>query len=171
MRRAAEWARATLAGGGLGPTLAFAFGAGFLLTGLAGFAPGLTRGLDGLAAAGTASDAELLGVFEVSVLHNAIHLAFAAGLIAATSARASRAYLATGAAFYAALAAAGLLVGDDDRANVIPSNGPSDVSHVVFAVAFASAYLAVRRQAAAERVGDEAVRPSRSGARTGRTVG
>jgi hypothetical protein len=157
----------TFAGRGLERTLAMGFGAAFLLIGVAGFVPGLTRGLDGLAAAGTATNAKLLGVFEVSVLHNAIHLAFAAGLIAATSAAASRAYLATGAAFYTALALAGVFVDDGDRLNVIPSNGPSDVSHVLFAVAFAAAYVVARRERAAERP-DDALRARSSDIR-GRT--
>jgi hypothetical protein len=160
----------TFAGRGLERTLAMGFGAAFLLIGVAGFVPGLTRGLDGLAAAGTATNAKLLGVFEVSVLHNAIHLAFAAGLIAAMSAAASRAYLATGAAFYTALALAGVFVDDGDRLNVIPSNGPSDVSHVLFAAAFAAAYVVARRERTADPVADEALRAPDSGAHTtGRT--
>jgi hypothetical protein len=58
----------------------------FLVVGIAGFIPGITTDLyDGLEVAGHDGDAELLGIFEVSVLHNLVHLAFG---VAAARARA-----------------------------------------------------------------------------------
>ena len=46
----------------------------FLLVGIAGFIPGITTNLyDGLEFAGTDGTAELLGIFEVSILHNIVH--------------------------------------------------------------------------------------------------
>ncbi len=49
----------------------------FLTVGIAGFIPGITTNLyDGLHFAGHDGDAELLGIFDVSVLHNIVHLLF-----------------------------------------------------------------------------------------------
>ena len=62
----------------------------FLLVGIAGFIPGITTNLyDGLEFAGNDGNAELLGIFEVSVLHNIVHGLFGiAGLaLAATCER------------------------------------------------------------------------------------
>jgi hypothetical protein len=126
-------------------TLAFAFGAWFLVLGVLGFVPGVTQNVDSIELAGVESDAELLGIFELSVLHNAIHLAFASGLVMARTPRAARGFLLVGAIFYAALFAFGALVGDSDSANFIPMNWASDVSHLGFAAAFAGAYAFARR--------------------------
>lgn len=61
-----------------------AVGAVFLLVGIAGFIPGITTNYSDLMVAGPDSDAELLGLFEVSILHNIVHLAFGVlGLFAA----------------------------------------------------------------------------------------
>ena len=62
----------------------------FLLVGIAGFIPGITTNLyDGLEFAGDNGTAEVLGIFEVSVLHNIVHGLFGvAGLaLAATAER------------------------------------------------------------------------------------
>ena len=46
----------------------------FLLVGIAGFIPGVTTNLyEGLEFAGDDGTAELLGLFQVSVLHNIVH--------------------------------------------------------------------------------------------------
>ena len=55
---------------------AAAVGVAFLVAGVAGFVPGITTNLDGLELAGHESGAELLGVFQVSILHNVVHLIF-----------------------------------------------------------------------------------------------
>ncbi len=69
----------------------------FLLVGIAGFIPGLTHSAEHLHGAGADSEAHLLGVFQVSVLHNFVHLAFAiAGIALAARARSSRLYLIIG---------------------------------------------------------------------------
>jgi hypothetical protein len=51
--------------------------AAFLLVGVAGFVPGLTTSYGDLAFAGHQSGAMLLGIFQVSILHNIVHLLFA----------------------------------------------------------------------------------------------
>ena len=55
---------------------AFVAGAVFLLVGILGFIPGITTNYDEMAFAGTDSQAELFGIFQVSVLHNIVHLLF-----------------------------------------------------------------------------------------------
>ena len=61
---------------------ALAVGAVFLPVGVLGFVPGITTNYDQLTFAGHHSDAALLGIFNVSVLHNLVHLAFGVAGIA-----------------------------------------------------------------------------------------
>ena len=70
----------------------------FLLVGIAGFIPGVTTNLyDGLEFAGNDGNAELLGIFQVSVLHNIVHGLFGiAGLALAATASGARTYLIGG---------------------------------------------------------------------------
>ena len=66
-------------------------GATFLLVGVLGFVPGITTNYSDLGAAGTESTAKLLGIFQVSVLHNVVHLLFGiAGLALARTASGAR---------------------------------------------------------------------------------
>ena len=57
-------------------------GVAFLLVGVLGFIPGITADSGSMEAAGHESHAELLGIFQVSVLHNVVHLLFGAAGIA-----------------------------------------------------------------------------------------
>ena len=63
----------------LAQKLAFMFGVTFLLVGILGFIPGITSNYDELKFAGENSDAELLGLFQVSILHNIAHMLFGIG--------------------------------------------------------------------------------------------
>ena len=78
----------------------------FLLVGIAGFIPGITTNLyDGLEFAGDDGNAKVLGLFEVSVLHNLVHGLFGlAGLALAKTASGARTYLIGGGAIYVLLA-------------------------------------------------------------------
>ena len=59
-------------------------GAVFLLVGILGFIPGITTNYASLGLAGHMSEAMLLGVFQVSILHNIVHLLFGvAGILLA----------------------------------------------------------------------------------------
>ncbi|TGN66839.1 DUF4383 domain-containing protein [Nocardioides eburneiflavus] len=70
-----------------------------LLLGVLGFIPGTTTSYDGLEAAGHRSHAELLGIFQVSVLHDIVHLLLgAAGLALARTAPSARGFLVGGGA-------------------------------------------------------------------------
>ncbi len=111
--------------------LAAVAGVAFLLVGMAGFVPGLTSGLDDLAVAGHTSGAELLGVFQVSVLHNVLHLALGVlGLVAARRVRRAVGYLLLGGVAYLLLWVYGLLVGHDRAANVVPLNSADNWLHL-----------------------------------------
>ena len=97
----------------------------FLLVGIAGFIPGITTNLyDGLEFAGTDGDAELLGIFEVSVLHNIVHGLFGlAGLALAGTASGARTFLVGGGAIYIVLWLLGLLGGADWIRRTPPMTG------------------------------------------------
>ena len=64
----------------------------FLLVGVLGFIPGITTNFGDLSFAGHHSDARLFGLFQVSILHNIVHLLFGiAGLAMARTAAQARA--------------------------------------------------------------------------------
>jgi hypothetical protein len=110
-----------------------AVGAVFLLVGVLGFVPGVTTNLyDGLEFSGAAGTAELLGVFEVSVLHNVLHGLFGiAGLALAGTASGARTYLLGGGAVYLSLWLLGLLGGTE----WLPANRADDWLHLVLGIA------------------------------------
>ena len=110
-------------------------GATFLLVGVLGFVPGITTGTDELHAAGHESHAELLGIFQVSVLHNVVHLLFgAAGIALARTASGARAFLIGGGAVYLVLWLYGLVVDKSSQANFVPLNTADDWLHFVLGV-------------------------------------
>ena len=119
------------------PIHAFAASAGlmFLLVGVAGFIPGVTRHYDSLGFAGPESGAKLFGLFEVSVLHNILHLLFAVGLIAAARVSWSRLYLLGGGVVYLAVGVFGLVVERESDANVLPVNTADNLLHLGLAAA------------------------------------
>jgi hypothetical protein len=121
----------------------------FLLVGLAGFIPGVTTGYGDMTFAGHHSDAHLLGVFQVSVLHNIVHLLFGvAGLALARTAPGARAFLIGGGAVYLVLWLYGLVVGQDSSANLVPMNNADDWLHLVLGLGMiALGFLTSRRVA------------------------
>ena len=116
----------------------------FLLVGVAGFIPGITTNLyDGLEFAGSDGTAELLGVFEVSVLHNIVHLLFGvAGLALAATASGARTYLIGGGAVYLLLFVLGIAGGGD----WIPVNDADNWLHVVLGVGMIGAGVVTTRE-------------------------
>jgi arginine exporter protein ArgO len=122
----------------------------FLLVGIAGFIPGITTHYDMLGAAGHDSMAKLFGVFMVSILHNVVHLLFGVvGLIAASTARAARAYLIVGGAVYAVLWLYGLVIDQTSTANFVPVNTPDNWLHFVLAVGMIALGVLLGRRTAA----------------------
>jgi hypothetical protein len=107
------------------------FGAGFLLIGILGFIPGVTTGYGELRFAGHLSDAGLFGVFQVSVLHNLVHILFGiAGLALARTVAGAARYLVGGGAAFLVLWLYGLVAGHGPgTANVIPFNTADNWLH------------------------------------------
>jgi hypothetical protein len=136
----------------LAQNLALLFGVVFLLVGILGFIPGITTNYDDLEFAGKDSGAELLGIFQVSVLHNIAHLLFAVGILMARTHQGARTYLLGGALIYTVLFVYGIFVGGGDDANFIPMNGADDVLHAALAVAFIGAYFVTGRERPAATV-------------------
>ena len=109
---------------------ALAVGAVFLLVGVLGFVPGITSSYDALELAGRPADAQLLGIFEVSVLHNVVHLLFGvAGIGAARTGSGARGFLVGAGAVYLVLWLYGLLVDKTSQANFVPVNAADDWLH------------------------------------------
>jgi hypothetical protein len=116
-------------------TAALAVGAVFVLVGILGFIPGITTNYDQLMVAGHESGALLLGLFQVSILHNLVHLAFgAAGIAMARTAAGARNYLIFGGVVYAVLWLYGLLIDPTSAANFVPLNTADNWLHFVLAV-------------------------------------
>lgn len=110
-------------------------GAVFLLVGILGFVPAITTNSGDLMMAGHHSEAMLLGLFQVSVLHNVVHLLFGvAGLALARSAAGSRAFLTVGGAIYFVLWVYGLVVPHDSAANFVPLNSADNWLHLLLTV-------------------------------------
>ncbi|HET7349335.1 MAG TPA: DUF4383 domain-containing protein [Marmoricola sp.] len=110
---------------------AVAVGAVFLLVGVAGFVPGITSYYGELSFGGHESGAELLGIFQVSILHNAVHLIFgAAGLALGRTAKGATQYLVWGGIVYLALWFYGLVIDHDSGANFVPVNHADNWLHL-----------------------------------------
>ncbi|BDT86010.1 membrane protein [Nocardia cyriacigeorgica] len=100
---------------------AMVVGAAFLLVGVLGFIPGITTNYDTLEWAGHHSEAQLLGLFNVSILHNLVHLAFGVvGLIAGANPPAARSFLIGGGVIYLVLWIYGLVIDQNSDANFVP---------------------------------------------------
>jgi hypothetical protein len=114
-------------------TAATIVGAVFVLTGIAGFIPGITTNYDALELAGHESHAKLIGLFEVSVLHNVVHLLYGlAGLALARSFSGARAYLLGGGAVYLLLWLYGILIDTEPgtEADFVPFNNADNWLHL-----------------------------------------
>lgn len=107
----------------------------FLLVGVLGFVPGVTTDYDQMEFAGHHSGAQLLGLFDVSVLHNIVHLLFGlAGLALARSWAGARAFLIGGGVIYLVLTVYGWLVDRHDQANFVPVDAADNWLHLVLGV-------------------------------------
>jgi Domain of unknown function (DUF4383) len=126
----------------LAQTLALLFGVAFLGAGVLGFIPGITQDLGDIKFAGNDSPAELLGIFQVSILHNIVHLLFGiAGIALARTASGAQTYLLGSGLIYVVLFIYGIAVSNDTDANFVPINGADDWLHLVLAVALLGAWF------------------------------
>ncbi|QFZ21723.1 DUF4383 domain-containing protein [Saccharothrix syringae] len=128
-------------------------GAVFLLVGIAGFIPGLTTNYDTMTFAGHHSEALLLGVFNVSILHNIVHLAFgAAGVALARTVRGAYLFLVGGGVVYLLLWLYGLIIDHDSSANFVPFNAADNWLHLVLAIGMVGLGLLLGRSSLPRRV-------------------
>jgi hypothetical protein len=125
----------------LAQKLAFLFGVVFLLVGILGFIPGITEDAPG-SFAGEDSDGSLLGVFQVSVLHNLAHAAFGIGILAARKHATALTYLLVGGIAYAGLFLLGILGAMD----WLPADDTDDWLHLVLAAALLGGWFVAKRE-------------------------
>lgn len=131
---------------------AMAVGAVFLLVGVLGFIPGVTTGYDSMQFAGHESEALLLGIFQVSVLHNIVHLLFGvAGLAMGRSVSGARTYLIGGGAIYLVLWVYGLLIDEQASANFVPLNTADNWLHLALGLGMVALGVVLGRRATAAR--------------------
>jgi hypothetical protein len=111
--------------------LALLISLAFLAVGIAGFIPGITTNYGDLGFAGDDSGAKLLGVFQVSILHNMVHLLYGvAGLALARTTAGARAFLIGGGLVYLVLALYGMLTPQDSGWNFVPLDRDDDLLHL-----------------------------------------
>jgi Domain of unknown function (DUF4383) len=107
-----------------------------LVVGTAGFVPGLVQDYGQLEFAGSDSTAELLGLFQVSILLNLIHLALGAvGLAMASRVNGADEFLVGGGVIYLLLWAYGIVVGPTGDANFVPFDMADNWLHFGIGVA------------------------------------
>lgn len=111
-------------------SLAALVGLVFLLVGILGFIPGITSHYSDLAFAGHDSNAKLLGIFQTSVLHNIVHIAFGVGILMAKTPEGARTYLIGGGIAYLAVWLIGVIGGLD----WLPVNAADNWLHIVLGV-------------------------------------
>jgi hypothetical protein len=126
---------------------ALAVGAVFLLVGVLGFVPGITTDYNDLSFAGHESGAMLLGIFQVSILHNIVHLLFGvAGVAMARTVASARTFLIGGGAIYLVLWLYGLVIDKDSGANFVPVNRADDWLHLLLGLAMVALGLVLSRR-------------------------
>ena len=95
--------------------------------------------------AGHDSGAELLGIFQVSILHNLVHLAFGvAGLAMAKSISNATMFLVGGGVIYLALGVFGSVIEHGSDANFVPVNSADNWLHLVLGAGMVLLGLATR---------------------------
>jgi Domain of unknown function (DUF4383) len=123
-------------------TIALVVGAGFLLVGVLGFIPGITMHYSDLSFAGHGSEAKLFGIFQVSILHNIVHLlSGVVGLALAKTPDGARTFLVGGGVVYLSL----WLLGVIGAGGWIPVNGADNWFHLALGVGMIAVGIATTR--------------------------
>jgi hypothetical protein len=126
----------------LAQTLALLFGVAALGAGVLGFIPGITSDLGDIKFAGDDSPSELLGIFQVSILHNIVHLLFGiAGIAMARALDTARTYLLGAGVLYVVLFVYGLFVSDGGDANFVPINMADTWLHLALGIGLLGSWL------------------------------
>lgn len=111
--------------------VAAAVAALFVLLGVLGFIPGVTTHYGDLTFAGHHTETKLLGLFQVSILHNLLHLLFGlVGLVLARRVAGARLFLAGGGAVYLGLWLYGFAIDRETAANFVPVNDADNWLHL-----------------------------------------
>ncbi|MDT4910925.1 MAG: hypothetical protein QOC66_53 [Pseudonocardiales bacterium] len=120
----------------------------FVLVGILGFVPGITTHYSDMTGAGHNSMAKLLGIFNVSILHNLVHLLFGiVGLALARTASGAKSYLIGGGVIYLVLWVYGLLIDKNTNANFIPVNTADNWLHFVLGLGMIALGVLLGRRA------------------------
>ncbi|SDX79087.1 protein of unknown function [Modestobacter sp. DSM 44400] len=121
----------------------------FLLVGVLGFIPGITTNYGDMSFAGHDSMAQLLGVFQVSVLHNIVHLLYGvAGIAMSRTDSNARAYLIGGGVIYLVLWIYGLVIDMNSAANFVPLNTADNWLHLGLGLGMIGLGVALARRPA-----------------------
>lgn len=129
-------------------SVAAVVGAVFVIVGILGFIPGITSHYGDLSFAGHGSGAKLLGLFQVSILHNIVHLLFGiVGVALAKTAEGARTYLVGGGVVYLVL----WLIGVIGAADWIPVNTADNWLHLGLGVGMIALGYVTSRTAAVAR--------------------
>jgi hypothetical protein len=129
-------------------TAALVLGIVFLVVGILGFIPGVTSDYGAMRFAGHHSGAYLLGVFQVSVLHNIVHLLFGiAGVTLARTWTGARNFLVWGGVIYLLLWIYGLVVDLNSGANFVPLNTADNWLHLLLGVVMIGLGVILSRRA------------------------
>lgn len=103
----------------------------FLLVGILGFIPGIVTEHD-TKFIGQDGDSELLGIFQVNILHNIVHLLFGViGFAMAKRADSARTFLIGGGVVYLVVFLYGLVIDFGSDANIINLNSADNVLHLL----------------------------------------
>ena len=122
-------------------------GAVFLLVGILGFIPGITSNFGAMQFAGHTSEALLLGVFQVSILHNIVHLLFGvAGVMMARTPGQAKSYLLYGGIVYLVLWLYGLIINLNTPANFVPFNTADNWLHFLLGIGMVALALLLSRE-------------------------
>jgi len=121
-------------------------GMAFLVIGILGFIPGITSNYDELKFAGHNSDAQLLGIFDTSVLQNIMYLLFGiVGIALARTMEGARTYLVGGGLVYLVLFVYGAIWHGETGSNWIPVNWADNVLHLALGVGMVAAGILLSR--------------------------
>jgi hypothetical protein len=104
----------------------------FLVVGVAGFVPGITTHYSLMKFGSPLSGAQLLALFQVSVLHNLVHLLFGvAGIFWSRKVLTARNFLFYGGIVYFAFFFYGIVIEYQSAANFVPFDDADNVLHFV----------------------------------------
>ena len=121
-------------------------GMAFLVIGILGCLPGITSNYDELKFAGHNSDAQLLGIFDTSVLQNIMYLLFGiVGIALARTMEGARTYLVGGGLVYLVLFVYGAIWHGETGSNWIPVNWADNVLHLALGVGMVAAGILLSR--------------------------